>query len=336
MAATIKDISLKAGVSHSTVSRALNNTGRMSEDTRHKILKIAEEMNYVPNYSARSLVTDKSYNIGVFSIKEKVISSTFYEIIEGIQDVVGFNYNLVFKKLESEDELIEILKYRKYDGIIFISIMNNDIKLVNRISKENVPFIVINRKMEDDKFYNVVAEDFLGAFRATEHLIKLGHKSIAHVEGPEENIVTTERKNGYLSAMKKYGIPVNNQYIVRSNGLPEGGYIATCNLLSLDKQPTAVFAYSDPVAIGVVKAVWKVGYTIPKDIAVVGFDNMVSSQYLVPSLTSIDKPRADMGIQAAKMLLRVLNHEELESRLITIGTRLIIRESCGALTTNFI
>lgn len=336
MAATIKDISQKAGVSHSTVSRALNNTGRMSNDTRCKILKIAEEMNYVPNYSARSLVTDKSYNIGVFSIKEKIISSTFYEILEGIQDVVGLFYNLVFKKLESEDELNEILKYKKYDGIIFISIINNDIKYINKIAKEKVPFIIINRKMENDKFFDVVAEDFLGAFRATEHLIKLGHKDIAYVEGPQENIVSTERKNGYLSALEKYDVPLKSQYIVRSNGLPEGGFTATCHLLNLDKRPTAVFAYSDPVAVGVMKAVWKEGYSIPKDIAVVGFDNMVSSQYLVPSLTSIDKPRADMGRNAAKMLLQILNNESPASKVVTIGTRLIIRESCGALNTNFI
>lgn len=336
MAVTIKDISLKAGVSHSTVSRALNNTGRMTEETRQKILNIAKELNYVPNYSARSLVTDKSYNIGVFSVKEKVISSTFYEIIEGIQDVVGFNYNLVFKKLESEDEFNEILKYRRYDGIIFISIIDSDIKYINRISKERTPFIVINRKMEDNKFFNVIADDLLGAFRATEHLIKLGHKIIAHVEGPQENIVSTERKNGYLNAMKKYDIPVNSKYIVRSNGMPEGGYTATCNLLSLDKPPTAVFAYSDPVAVGVVKAVWKEGYAIPKDIAVVGFDNMSSSQYLVPSLTCIDKPRAEMGRNAAKMLLQILNKDNITNKVITIATRLIIRESCGALTTNFL
>ena len=336
MATTIKDISLKAGVSHSTVSRALNNTGRMSEETRLNILKLADKMNYVPNYSARSLVTDKSYNIGVFSIKEKVISSTFYEVLEGIQDVVGLHFNLVFKKLESEDELNEILKYKKYGGIIFVSIINNDIKYINRISKEKVPFVVINRKMENDKFFDVVAEDFLGAFKATEHLIKLGHKDIAYVEGPPENIVTTERKNGYLSALEKYDIPLKNQFIMRSNGLPEGGFTAACNLLNLDKQPTAVFAYSDPVAVGIMKAVWKEGYTIPGDIAVVGFDNMVSSQYLVPSLTSIDKPRADMGRNAAKMLLQILNHENPASRVIAIGTRLIIRESCGALTTNFI
>lgn len=336
MAVTIKDISFKAGVSNSTVSRALNNTGRMSEDTRRKILEIADKMNYVPNYSARSLVTNKSYNIGVFSIKEKVISSTFYEILEGIQDVIGFQYNLVFKKLESKDELNEILKYKKYGGIIFISIINGDIKYINRISKEKVPFIVINRKMENDKFFDVVAEDFLGAFRATEHLIKLGHKDIAYVDGPQENIVSTERKNGYLSALEKYDIPLKNHYIMRSNGLPEGGFTATCNLLNLDKRPTAVFAYSDPVAVGVMKAVWKEGYTIPRDIAVVGFDNMVSSQYLVPSLTSIDKPRADMGRNAAKMLLQILNHENPANRVITIGTRLIIRESCGALATNFI
>ena len=336
MSATIKDISLKAGVSHSTVSRALNNTGRMSEDTRRNILEIAEKMNYVPNYSARSLVTDRSYNIGVFSIKEKVISSTFYEILEGIQDVVGLQFNLVFKKLESEDELNEILKYKKYGGIIFISIINSDIKYINRIAKEKVPFIIINRKMESDKFFDVVAEDFLGAFRATEHLIKLGHKDIAYVEGPQENIVSTERKNGYLSALEKYDIPLTNHYIMRSNGLPEGGYTATSSLLSLDKRPTAVFAYSDPVAVGVMKAVWKEGYTIPEDMAVVGFDNMVSSQYLVPSLTSIDKPRADMGMNAAKMLLQILNHEDPDSRVVTIGTRLIIRESCGALNRNFI
>jgi LacI family transcriptional regulator len=335
MAVTIKDISLKAGVSHSTVSRALNNTGRMGEETRRKILQIAEEMNYVPNFSARSLVTDKSYNIGVFSVKEKVISSTFYEIIEGIQDVVGFNYSLVFKKLNNENELNEILKYKKYAGIIFISIIKDDIKYINRIKKEKIPFVVINRKMESNKIFNVVAEDFLGAFKATEHLIKLGHRDIAYVEGPPVNIVSTERRNGYLSALEKYNIPIRDEYVAASNGLPEGGFTSTCNLLGLNERPSAIFAYSDPVAIGVMKAVWKEGLTMPGDIAVVGFDNMVSSQYLVPALTSIDKPRADMGRSAAAMLLKVLNHEA-QDRIVVLETRLIIRESCGAVATDFI
>jgi DNA-binding LacI/PurR family transcriptional regulator len=336
MSLTIKDISRLAGVSHTTVSKALNNTGRMKEETRQKILKIAEQSNYIPNFSAKSLVTDKSYTIGVFSIKEKIISSTFYDIIEGIQEISGLTYNLVFRKFESEYELNKILKHRKYDGIIFISIINDDIKYIQLIASQKLPLIVINRRMNDSAIYNVVADDRGGAFKATEHLLKLGHAGIAYVEGPSDNIVATERRSGYLDALKKYNTPVNADYIVKSNGLPDGGYLAMNNLLTLAKRPTAVFVYSDPVATGVIKAIWKKGLKIPNDIAVVGFDNMVSSQYLVPSLTSIDKPRFDMGKSAAVLLLKVLNNEEGSSysRFVQIETRLIIRESCGALNVN--
>jgi LacI family transcriptional regulator len=334
MSLTIKDISRIAGVSHGTVSKALNNTGRMKEETRQKILKIAEQLNYVPNFSAKSLVNDKSYTIGVFSIKEKILSSTFYEIIEGIQEISGLMYNLVFRKSENEYELDKMLKHRKYDGIIFISIINDDLKYIDLIASRKIPFVVINRRMHDSTCYNVVADDNNGAFKATEHLIKLGHTSIAYVEGPPENIVATERRTGYLDALKNYGIPVDDSYIVKSNGLPDGGFSAMHNLLTHDKRPTAVFVYSDPVAIGVIKAIWKEELRIPEDIAVIGFDNMVLGQYSIPSLTTIDKPRYEMGKSAAILLIKVLNNEECPNRLVKFETGLIIRESCGALISN--
>ena len=207
---------------------------------------------------------------------------------------------------------------------------------INRMKQESCPCVVINRKMDDNHFINVVTEDDLGAAKATEHLIKLGHKRIAYIEGPDINVVAPERLAGYRMALEKNDIPYDGSYVVSSNGMPDGGYAAMSHLLRLKMRPTAVFTYSDPVAMGAMRAIVIEGLNIPRDIAIVGFDNMVSSQFLVPALTSIDKPRTEMGRCAARMLLRVLNGEKLDNKFLKLETRLVIRESCGALSPDFL
>ena len=304
MPSTIKDISRLAGVSFATVSRALNGTGRMKAETRQRILRIASELYYAPNISAKSLVTRKSYNIGVLSMKEKVIHGTFNEINEGIQEGVGYDYTLVCRKFETREELDQILHTREFDGIIFISIFAHDSEHIARLKELAKPLVVINRRLADADLYNVYAEDRLGAMKACAHLIRLGHTRIAYMDGPADVVAAAERRSGYLGALQEAGLEIEGDFIIRTNGLPESGFAGMNRLLALEKSPTAVFAYSDPVAIGVVSAILRCGLRIPQDIAVVSFDNMFQSQYLVPSLTTVDKPRVEMGRRAAHLIDR--------------------------------
>ena len=329
MPSTIKDISRLAGVSFATVSRALNSTGRMTVETRQKILRIAAELKYSPNISAKGLVTRKSYNIGVLSMKEKVIHGTFNEINEGIQDGVGYDYTLVCRKFETKEELEQILHTREFDGIIFISIFAQDAEHIARLKELGKPLVVINRRMVEADVYNVYAEDRLGAMKACAHLIQLGHTRIAYMDGPADVIAAAERRSGYRSALREAGIESKNDYIIRTNGLPESGYDGMNKLLAMEKSPMAVFAYSDPVAIGVVSAILRQGLRIPQDIAVVAFDNMFQSKYLVPSLTTIDKPRVEMGRKAALIISDILSGAAPERKAFSMDTRMVVRESCG-------
>ena len=327
---TIKDISNIAGVSYSTVSRALNNTGRMSPDTRNRILKIAEELNYVPNYSARSLVMSKSYNIGVFTARDQNTKGTFYEILEGVHTVAGLSYNLVFRMLDNIEDLNEALMFKKYDGLIFFSSLKSDITYIDQISKSNVPFVIVNQKMSNKNYLNVVAEDFKGAYIATKHLIDLGHTKIAYIDGSRNNVVESERLNGYIAALTNHNISIDDKYIVASTGNSDSAFEAALQLAKLEDRPTAVFSYSDPAAIGAMKAFHQQGISVPNDIAVVGFDDMDFAQYFEPSLTSIHKSRVKMGKVATRMLIDVLNGKKLDERTVLLKTHLIIRESCGA------
>ena len=328
---TIKDISVIAGVSYSTVSRALNNTGRMSPETRNRILKIAEELNYVPNYSARSLVMSKSYNIGVFTARDQNTKGTFYEILEGVHTIAGLSYNLVFRMLDNIEDLTEAFRFKKYDGIIFFSSLKSDVTYIDQISKFDVPFVIVNQNMSQKDYFNVVSEDFEGAYTATKHLIELGHKKIAYIDGSRNNVVESERLNGYIAALTDHNIPIEDKYIVASTGNSDNAFEAALQLANLNDRPTAVFSYSDPAAIGAMKAFHQQGMSVPNDIAVVGFDDMDFAQYFEPSLTSIHKSRVDMGKAAAQMLIDVLDGKKLENRTVSLKTHLVIRESCGAI-----
>ena len=327
--ATIKDISIKAGVSYSTVSRALNNTGRMSPETRKKILKIAKELNYVPNFSARGLVMSRSYNIGVFTVRDENTKGTFYEILEGVQSVAGFSYNLVFRILNNLENFAEFFQYKKYDGIIFFSSLKSDVAYIDLISSIGVPYVIINQKMNKKGCLNVIAQDFEGAYMATKHLIDLNHRKIAYIDGSRNNVVESERLNGYIAALTDHNIPIDDRYIIASTGLSDSAFKAALHFSELNDSPTAVFSYSDPVAIGVMKAFHQLGLKVPDDIAVVGFDDMDFAQYFQPTLTSIHKSRVEMGEVASQMLIDVLNGKELAQTTISLETRLIIRESSG-------
>jgi len=332
MAVTIKDIARMANVSHTTVSRALNDSQLINEETRKRIKELAQKLNYVPNFSAKSLVLEKSYNIGVFASKqiEKLQTSFFYEIMEGASSVIGDTYNVVFKKLSSMEEVDKIINIRKYDGIIFISMDVSDIQMLYRLSQSGIPLVVLNRNVKSDGISCVYTDEYTGTFNAMEYIVNLGHKRIAIIEGAEMFITSSQRYEGYVAALKKNNLPVEDKYIVRGGFSPESGFEAMEKLLETSPRPTAVFASNDLMAVGAIKACNSNNIRVPEDISIIGFDDMDFSRYLIPSLTTVNKSRRALGTEGARMLLEKIEKKSEDSLSKELTTNLIIRESCTA------
>ena len=328
MSITIKDIAKLANVSHTTVSRALNNSPLINEETKSKIKAIAEELHYVPNYSAKSLVLDKSYTIGLFfsSIIQSTSPSFFYETIRGINTVIEEKYNLVVRGVNSYRDYSTI-NNKRFDGIILMSQSDNDNAFIYHVIKQEIPLIILDREVEEKNLINVLSDDEEGTFKAVEHLIQNGHKDIAIIEGKLKFKSAKKRKDGFLKALIKYKLPINSEFMVEGSYDMKSGYEGMKRLLNLPKRPSAVFCSNDDMAIGAIKAIFDKGLRIPEDISIVGFDDREFSEYTTPSLTTVKRPIEEISIIAGKKLLEVINGKKYEGEKIYIKTKLILRDS---------
>ena len=328
MSITIKDIAKLANVSHTTVSRALNNSPLINEDTKNKIKAIAEELNYVPNYSAKSLVLDKSYTIGLFfsSIVQGASPSFFFETIRGINSIIEEKYNLVIRGVDSYKDFSAI-NNKRFDGIILMSRSDNDNAFIYHVIKQEIPLIVLDREVEEKSLINVLSDDEEGAFKAIEHLIEKGHKEIGIIEGEEVFKSAKKRKEGYLNAIIKHKLQINSDYIIEGRYDMNSGYEAMNKLLDLPTHPSAVFCCNDDMAVGAIKAIFDRGLRVPEDISLVGFDDIDFSEYTTPALTTVKRPIEEISIVGAKKLMEVINGKEYEGEKVHIKTELILRDS---------
>jgi LacI family transcriptional regulator len=203
MGVTIKDIAKIADVSHTTVSRALNNSPYINEETKVKIKALAKELNYVPNYNAKSLVLLKSYVIGVFfsSIGEGTSDTFFHEIIKGINKVIDKEYNLVIRGIDTYDEYSHQIDKKNFDGIIVVSQSKSDDEFIKTIIEKDIPVVVINRHIDTDGVVNIMSNDTEGVYDAVDYLIKNNHKKIALIEGNKEFESNYYRKKGFIKAL---------------------------------------------------------------------------------------------------------------------------------------
>ena len=225
MSVTIKDIAKIANVSHTTVSRALNNSPYINEETKIKIKSLAKELNYVPNYNAKSLVLLKSYVIGVFfsSISEGTSDTFFHEIIKGINKVIDKEYNLVIRGIDNYAQSHQIDK-NNFDGIVVVSQSKNDDEFINTVLQNNIPIVVINRPVETEGIVNIMSNDTKGTYNAVEYFIKNNHKKIALIEGNKEYESSMYRKKGYINALEDNDIPLNEEYIISGKYDLQSGY----------------------------------------------------------------------------------------------------------------
>lgn len=333
MSVTIKDIARLAKVSHTTVSRALNDSPLINGETKARIKAIAKELNYVPNYSAKSLVLDKSYNIGLFfsTLKQGTSPSFFYEAVKGVNSVIGDKYNLIVKGTDDYKDLSSINR-KSFDGIIFMSQSINDSSFIYKIIEKEIPLIVLNTEVHGNSVINIISDDYSGSYKAVEFLVKNQHKRIAIIEGKKGFKSTQYRKEGYIQALIDNNITMNKDYIVQGNYDMESGYKCMRSLLELEHIPTAVFCSNDDMAVGAFKAIQEKGLKIPDDISVTGFDDNIFSSFLSPALTTVKRPIERMSIEGSKILLKILEGREVKNETLFIKTELVVRDSVSKLS----
>jgi DNA-binding LacI/PurR family transcriptional regulator len=328
MNVTIKDIARLAQVSHTTVSRALNDSPLINSETKEKIKQLAQEMGYTPNFSAKSLVMDRSYNIGLFfsTLQTGTSAGFFYETVRGVNAVVKEGYNLVVRGIDDYEHFRSIHR-KSFDGVIVMSQSRKDDPFLHHLAEAAIPHIVLNRKVEGLKAVNILSDDSHGSYKVVRHMIKQGHRRIAIIEGKENFHSTVERKDGYLKALAESGIELVDEYQIRGSYDLKSGYAAMGKLLQLDRRPTAVFCMNDDMAVGAIKAVMDEGLRVPGDISVAGFDDSMFSAFLSPALTTVKRPIEEISRQGALLLLDSIEQKRLASETVYLRTELVVRES---------
>lgn len=333
MSVTIKDIARELNISPSTVSRALRDHPDISPETKKKVMELAKKMDYRPNVIARSLQTKQTNLIGV--VVPEIKHNFFSAAISGIEEVAyreGYAIIVAKSNEDSEREAINInaLVENRVDGLLIsISETTVDKEPFLMLKRMGVPFVFFDRVIEDIDVPKVVVDDYNGAFKAVEYLIKAGYRKIAHLAGPEFLSISRLRLQGYIDALKKHGIDPNEYCIVHGGLHEEDGAIGFHRLINSFPEVEAIFAINDPVAIGAYMEIKKLGYKIPDDIAIVGFSNNPISSMIEPALTTIEQPAYDVGKTAANVLIDLIRNREKEvkPRTIVLRTKLIVRDS---------
>lgn len=335
MPATIYDVAKKAGVGIGTVSRVINNSSQISEGTRKKVLQAIKELNYQPHSAAQSLARRKTNTIGC--IIPFFTGYFFVELLRGIQrkitehqyDLILYSVDMTHKK---ETFLQKTLRERKVDGILLVSLEITR-KYVNKILKQNFPIVLVDSYHPD--LDSITVDNVEGAYVATRHLINLGYKKIAMIDGQLKSLPARLRFEGFKKALEENNLPFEEKYFVACDFIDEAdgfnkeaGYTAMKQLLALGKErPRAVFVSSDIQALGAIHAIKEAGLQVPQDIAVVGFDDIELAQYV--GLTTMRQPILEMGEIAVERLIEKISSQCNSRFEHQFNTRLIIRESCG-------
>jgi len=335
---TIKDIARLANVSSSTVSRVINKKiGNYSKETEEKILKIINNYKFSPNLIAKSLKTKRTKTIGViFPDIGNVIFSQLYKVIAECAEKRGYTTILgcSYYELKKEEEEVEVMLNKFVDGIIFCSGYDES-RNIEKVHIANIPVVIADRINYDDKFPSVLINNALAVEDSVDYLVKLGHRDIKYISfSPEKQFVIRERCRGFIKGLKKNNIPVSPDSFIIDDTLRLHEIEGTYNLIKKivkqkTKMPTAFITVADIFAIGLIKGLKELGFRIPKDISVMGFDDTFMCEYLDPPLASVNWQKRNYGIKATNLLLDIIEGKEIENKNIILQHRIVERESIG-------
>ena len=327
--ATMRDVAEHAGVSIQTVSYVVNQTGHISDETRNRVQRSIEALNYRRDPIAHSMRTRKTRMIAliilditnpVLSLIASTIEAEAYE-----QDYHVLLYNTAHNPVREQTYLNEIGN-RRADGVIIVNTINRE--NMAQLSVDGVPTVLIDSPILSSPVPVVSVDNSAGAYAATRHLIDLGHQRIAHIAGSRDLGIARERGMAYLQAVQDCGL--SYQRVVYAKSIQwgyESGYTAMSELLAEDTPPTAIFAASDALAIGAYRALAEAGLRVPDDMSVVGFDNIEASAYTTPPLTTVHQPFTELGHQAFSLLLNMLDGGSHTLSNVLLPAEIIFRES---------
>lgn len=330
MKPTIYDVAKEAKVSIATVSKVINNRGRISEKTKKHVCEVMEQLRYQPSVVASALTGKCTFTIGL--LIPDIANPFFAEIARSVEDrgqELGFSVVMCSTDNDStkEKKYISLLKQKSVDGIIIAAGFHND-QILKELINEKLPLALISQDIPGLAIDSVTVDDFLGGYQVTEYLLSLGHQQIAILA--EDRRSSIGRIQGYRQALLDAGLEVDEDYIVVSNSTIEGGIRQAAQLLDLTKRPSAIFACNDLLAIGVIQTARERALVIPHDLSVVGFDNTILATSTYPPLTSVAQPIYEMGSKVMDLLIEnIKGDKKMRQRLILLP-ELVIRGSTTA------
>lgn len=333
---TLEKIGELAGVSRSTVSRVINNHEGVSSRVRERVLEVIEETGYRPHAAARSLAAQRTQVIGLViprSVQSFFADPYFPLLIQGIAHACndhGYTLSLFmfYSEAEEHDLYPRVLSRGLLDGVIVSSFVEED-PLIPLLLESKMPFVVDGRPLVPGPINYVDVDNVAGARNATAHLIRLGRRRVGHISGPLDTSVGRDRREGYAQALARRGRSLDGELIVEGDFSETGGYEACRQLLRIGVD--AIFAASDKMAFGALRALREAGRRMPEEVAVIGFDDLEAAAISHPALTTVRQPIRENGASAVELLLDVVANGQETARQIILPTQLIIRESCGAL-----
>lgn len=334
MPITIKDIARRTGVSHSTVSRALRGNSLISSETSEKIRQAAQEMGYQPSAAARSLKTNRSQVLGV--IVSSIDDPFFSEIVFGIEETVQENGYSLFIGASQHDptrerKIVQTMLEQRTDGVIICS-SSFSAEQGRQLLSHGFPVVMVNHQSAENYHYSIYHDDVDGSRQITRHLLSLGHRRIAYLGNSQSGRTTLERLEGFRTEMENAGLMVPDEYLYQvPGGEPQFGQESVDYFMGLRVPPTAIVCFNDTLAIGVLKGCSVAGINVPGQLSVTGFDNIAYSAFTTPSLTTFDQPKRSLGIEAAHLLLDLLNSDHQEEgdiqRIKILQGKLLVRAS---------
>ena len=328
---TINDIAKALSVSKSTVSRALRDAHDVNPETKKRIQEFAKEHDFHPDYLAKSLRNRSTKTIGVIVPAYNI---PFYSIaICGIQDyAMKMGYNVMVchsnEQYETEIKNVEALLNANVEGMI-ISVARDTEKNehIKKLQRKGIPLVLFNRVIENFKAAKVVVNDYYGAFNMVDYLVKTGCNKIAHISGPNNLLLSNNRKEGYFDALNKAGIEPDQNLVTEGDFTIESGITCTEKLLAENNDIDAIFAVCDAAAFGAMKVLKKKRIKIPDQISVAGFTNEPMAELMEPALTTVKQPIYEVGETASKLLFAQLNDPDLPAELCVLDTTIEVRES---------
>jgi LacI family transcriptional regulator len=332
---TIYDIAKVVGTSAATVSKVLNNYKDVSPTTREKVMAVAKEMGYVPNLTARSLKTNRSYLVGVVFSEDMGIGlehQFFSVVLENFRQHIGkYGYDTIFiNNMLGTNKIgyLDHCKYRNVDGVFIITTHPGDVD-VNKLVESKIKCITTDLVLENTP--TVISENHEGSKMAVHHFYENGHRRIGHIGAQRHSIAGLERHEGYVMGLKELGIEVDENYYIVS---PEFNFQVTyettmtyIDRFTRETMPTAIYVASDVMALGTIRALESKGYRVPEDVSIIGFDDISLAEYSRPALTTIRQKKDLIGITVADMLVKSIENGEVPTGIIRMPVELIVRDT---------